>query len=99
MKRWIEEDWQFEITVADGDASRCRLGLETGDRFTCEYACPAGFCPKTMGTLYTLCEIIRCGGNFKLKGSTEEYAINFPCADSCIQFHLTARRWPSGGRR
>ena len=99
MEPGVEEDWKFQITVIQGEASRCRLGLETGDTFSCEYACPPGFCPKTMATLYTLCEIIRCGGNFKQKGSREEYTIDFPCADACIQFRLSAQRLPSGDGR
>ena len=94
MNRWITEDWDFTITVTRGAADRCRLGFETGDRFTCQYAVPTGFCPKTMGALYTLCEIIRCGGDFRLKGSGESHGIDFVCADGCISFHLTAR--PAG---
>ena len=57
MHKQLEEDWRFEITVIRGDAKLCRLGLESGDLFTCGYECPAGFCPKTMPVLYTLCEI------------------------------------------
>ena len=46
MKKWIVEDWEFEITVLHGEAEQCRMGLETGDQFHCTYECPAGFCPK-----------------------------------------------------
>lgn len=28
MKKWMAEDWQFEVTVTDGFAEDCRLGLE-----------------------------------------------------------------------
>ena len=38
---------------------------------------PAGFCPKTMPVLYTLCEIIRCGGSFRARGSDKDYEIDF----------------------
>ncbi len=92
MHKWILEDWVFEIVVIKGRAEDCRMGFEAGDVFSCQYECPTGFCPKTMPVLYTLCEIARCGGNYKLKGSRNEYEIDFPCADSCIQFHLTAKK-------
>ena len=90
MKKWIIEDWEFTITVKEGEAEHCRLGFEKGDVFTCRYEVPTGFCPKSTAALYTLFEIIRCGGNFRMKGSGKEYEIDFPCADGCICFHLTA---------
>ena len=90
MKKWIEEDWKFEITVTKGCAKHCRLGFEEGDVFTCEYAVPDGFCPKTMPVLHTLCEIVRCGGNYRLRGSEQDFEIDFPCADGPIEFHLKA---------
>ena len=90
MHKQLEEDWRFEIPVIRGDAKLCRLGLESGDLFTCGYECPAGFCPKTMPVLYTLCEIIRCGGDYRLRGSPSPFEIDFPCADGCLQFHLKA---------
>lgn len=90
MKPWIEEDWLFRITVTRGEAHQCLIGLEKGDEFTCAYACPGGFCPKTMPVLHTLCEIIRCGGDFRLRGSSEAYAIEFPCADGPVTFRLEA---------
>lgn len=92
MKKWIIEDWEFTITVKEGKANNCRLGFETGDVFTCQYEVPSGFCPKTMATLHTLCEIVRCGGNYKLRGSESEYEIDFPCADGYICFHLVAKQ-------
>ena len=91
MRKWIVEDWQFTITVTGGKAEDCRLGFEKGDEFHCEYAVPSGFCPKTMPMLHTLCEIIRCGGNFTHRGSDKPYEIDFPCADGAIRFHLAAK--------
>ena len=91
MKKWRKEDWEFEITVTKGQFDQCRMGFETGDRFMCTYACPDGFCPKTMPVLHTLCEIARCGGNYRLRGSDRDWEIDFPCADGAIEFHLTAR--------
>ena len=85
----------FTITVLRGRAEHCRLGLEEGDTFYCQYECPAGFCPKTMALLHTYCEIARCGEDYRLRGASSSHEIDFPCADSCITFRLTAP--PAGG--
>lgn len=85
------EDWTFEITVIRGKAAQCRMGFEAGGKFYCSYECPAGFCPKTMPVLHTLCEIARCGGDYQLCGSKCSHEIDFSCADSCIGFHLVAK--------
>lgn len=53
MQKWVTEDWGFELTVTEGKAGHCRLGLEKGDKFIFSYECPAGMCPKTMAQLYT----------------------------------------------
>ena len=90
MNRWIQEDWRFEITVTQGEARHCRLGLEKGDKFECSYECPTGFCSKSMAQLYTLCEVIRCGGDFRLRGSKSPREIRFPCADGVIEFEIKA---------
>lgn len=31
MRKWVVEDWQFELTAFEGKAAHCRLGLEKGD--------------------------------------------------------------------
>jgi len=92
MRPWIEEDWEFTLTVINGAAEHCRIGLEKGDAFTFMYATPGDFCPKTMHLVYTLCEVIRCGGDFTHRGSADPYSIDFSCADGALQFRLTARR-------
>lgn len=92
MRKWIEEDWEFTVTVVKGAAEQCRLGFEQGDQFVCQYEVPAGFCPKTMPVLHTLCEIIRCGGSFRARGSDRDDEIEFGCADGMIRFRLKARR-------
>ena len=90
MKKWVTEDWEFEITVTEGKAGHCRLGLEKGDRFVFQYECPGGMCPKAMTQLYTWCEVIRCGGDFTLRGSKESREMDMCCPDGCITFHLKA---------
>lgn len=92
MRKWIVEDWEFTITVIKGHAEQCRLGFEENDKFTCKYEVPTGFCPKTMPVLYTLCEIIRCGGSFKARGSDKDNGIDFSCADGYITFRLEAKK-------
>lgn len=37
MNQWIVEDWAFDVEVIDGDAKKCRLGIEKGDQFYFEY--------------------------------------------------------------
>lgn len=37
MKKWIVEDWEFIITVKEGEAKHCSLGFEIGGVFTCQY--------------------------------------------------------------
>ena len=91
MRKTIVEDWEFEITVKNRIAKQCRTGFKTGDKFSCKYECPSGFCPKTIPVLYTLCEIARCGGDYKLRSSDSRLEIDFPCADGPIVFHLTAK--------
>ena len=92
MQPWIHEDWEFTLTVLDGSARSCRIGLEAGDTFTFRYALPAGICPKTVPQLHTLCEIIRCGGDFVHRGSPDPLCIDFPCADGVLTLRLRARR-------
>jgi len=91
MHKTITENWEFEITVTKVNHP-CRLGFEVGDKFHCQYECPTNFCPKTMSVLYALCEIIRSGGDYKLRGSQFSNEIGFICADSCIEFYLTAKQ-------
>lgn len=59
MKKWVVEDWKFELATIDGKAGNGRLGIEKGDRFVFSYECPAGICPRVMPELVTWCEVIR----------------------------------------
>lgn len=90
MNKWIIEDWAFEVEVVHGIAKNCRLGLEKGDRFRFEYETPENFCPRALIEIFTLCEVVRCGGNFTHRGSKENYEINIPCPCNCLQFRLRA---------
>ena len=90
MKKWVVEDWGFELTVTEGKASHCRLGLEKDDKFTFSYECPAGICPRVMAQVYTWCEVVRCGGNFTYRGSKKKHEIDLVCPCDSIHFHLRA---------
>jgi len=90
MKRWIVEDWLFELTATEGKADHCRLGIEKGDRFVFSYACPEGMCPRLMMELFTWCEVIRCGGDFTYRGMKDKYEMDLPCPCHSISFHLKA---------
>ena len=90
MKKWVVEDWEFELTAIEGKAGHCRLGLEKGDKFTFTHECPAGMCPRVMEQVYTWCEVIRCGGDFTYRGSKEKYGMNLVCPCKSIHFHLKA---------
>lgn len=51
MKKFMQEDISFTITVVDGKKNPsgvidCRNGHEIGDSYTCEYGCPTDFCQK-----------------------------------------------------
>lgn len=90
MKKWVVEDWQFELTAIEGKAGNCRLGIEKGDRFIFSYECPAGICPRVMNELFTWCEVIRCGGDFTYRGMKDKYEMDLSCPCQSIQFHLKA---------
>ena len=90
MKKWVVEDWEFELTATSGKAGHCRLGFEKGDKFVFQYECPAGMCSKIMPQLYAWCEVIRCGGDFTHRGEKEKYEMGMSCPDGCINFHLKA---------
>ena len=90
MKKWVAEDWKFELTVTDGRAENCRLGIEEGDRFVFSYECPSGICPRVTTELFTWCEVVRCGGDFTYRGAKEKYEMDMPCPCRSIMFRLKA---------
>lgn len=90
MKKWLVEDWAFEVTVLSGEAHSCRLGMEAGDAFRFEYGCPEGFCPRAMIEIFTWCEVVRCGGDFTHRGCREKYAMEMMCPCNCLKLRLNA---------
>ena len=91
MRKWITEDWEFELLITEGEARNCRLGIERGDTFVFQYGCPADFCPRAMIELFTWCEVIRCGGDFTKRGCPEPYRMELKCPCQCLTFVLTAK--------
>lgn len=79
MRKWVTEDWQFELTATEGSARSCRLGIERGNRFVFSYGCPEGICPRVMMEVLTWCEVIRCGGDFTCRGEKERYQMDLTC--------------------
>ena len=62
MKKWYDEEYEFEIEVTGflrGDHTEryCRNGEEIWDKYTCTYGCPVnkdgqGICSKVMMLLF-----------------------------------------------
>lgn len=97
MKRFIQEDVSFVITVSDGKkngygALDCRNGHEIGDVYVCEYGCPADFCQKSMLKAFPIMEAVRAGGDLKNLGGETEDSIRFCCPDGVVTFQLEAKR-------
>lgn len=69
MKKWYNEEYEFEIEVTGflrGDHTEryCRNGEEIGDKYACTYGCPVnaqgyGVCSKTMMMLSDGCVMFR----------------------------------------
>lgn len=101
MKKWYDEEYEFEIEVTGflrGDHTEryCRNGEEIGDKYTCTYGCPVnaqgyGICSKTMMMLYPLMEAIRSGGDLENLGGSGKYCKDIVCPDGCVMFRLTAK--------
>jgi len=96
MKKWYREDWRFGIEVVrvgtENRAEECRLGLEPGDTFHCEYETPQGFCPTSFIKIFPSLEVVRCHGDLgNLGGSSPTEAI-FLCPDGVVLFRLGSHR-------
>jgi uncharacterized repeat protein (TIGR04076 family) len=93
MKKWYQEDWHFKMdVVAVGNtnkAEECRLGLEPGDSFTCDYETPGGFCPSTFIKIFPVMEIMRCEGDLRCLGANEQNQMDFICPDGVVRFRIS----------
>ncbi len=98
MKKWYAEDWQFNIQVLEvgkeNKAEECRLGLEAGDKFSCQFETPGGFCPTSFIKIFPSLEAVRCGGDLRNLGGKGPAEMTFLCPDSVVKFRLTGEQIP-----
>ena len=104
MKKWYAEEFQFEITVLhikpdNTPENHCRMGLEVGDKFICEYGCPKDFCCKTMLKVFPIMEAVRSRGDLRNLGGTNEHIMDFCCSDGIVEFRLEAKSLNDDQRR
>lgn len=102
MKKWYEEEYEFEIEVTGylrGEKTEgyCRNGEEVGDRYTCTYGCPVnaegqGICSKMMTLLFPLMEAVRSGGDLRNVGGDSPCSKTVVCPDGCVIFRLKAKK-------
>ena len=102
MKKWLDEEYEFDIEVTGylrGDSAEgfCRNGEEIGDKYSCTYGCPVneqgyGICSKTMMMLYPLMEAVRSGGDLRNVGGSDKYVKDIVCPDGGVLFRLTAKK-------
>ncbi|MDE6969493.1 MAG: TIGR04076 family protein [Eubacterium sp.] len=102
MKKWYEEEYEWEIEVIgfnkdNNETERfCRNGEEIGDKYTCTYGCPVnsqgqGICSKVMMMMYPAMEAVRSGGNLENTGGDSKYSKVIMCPDGCVLFRITAK--------
>ena len=102
MKKWYEEEYEFEIKVtgflrSDHTEHYCRNGEEVGDTYTCTYGCPVnsdgqGICSKTMMVMFPIMEAVRSGGDLENIGGEGKYTKTVVCPDGCVVFRMTAKK-------
>lgn len=93
MRPWYPEEWRFRITVLrvgkEDKAEECRLGFEPGDVFECGYGCPGGFCPTSFLQIFSLLEVVRCGGDLRNLGSSHPHETSLLCPDGVVLFQVS----------
>ena len=96
MKSWYLEEWEFTIKVLrvgkNDKPEECRLGLEPGDKFTCNYGTPCNFCPTSFTKIFPTLEIIRCNGDLRYQGSSDKRNIKIMCPDGVVLFEIRGQK-------
>ncbi|PKM61092.1 MAG: TIGR04076 family protein [Firmicutes bacterium HGW-Firmicutes-4] len=102
MKKWYDEEFEFEIEVtgflrSDHTEHYCRNGEEIGDKYTCTYGCPVnnqgyGICSKMMQILFADMQAVRSGGDLMNVGGSEKYIKDYVCPDGCVCFKMTVNK-------
>lgn len=100
MKKWFNEEYNFEVEVigylsGESCENYCRNDEEVGDKHECTYGCPVnaqgyGICSKTMTELFPIMEAVRSGGDLTNVGGDSKYSKTIVCPDGCVMFRLTA---------
>ncbi|OGN91383.1 MAG: hypothetical protein A2Y88_11375 [Chloroflexi bacterium RBG_13_48_10] len=92
MKKWYPECWYFKIEVQtvgkENKAEECRMGLEKGDTFECDYGTPDGFCPTSFIKVFPVMEIMQCEGDLRNLGASSPHEIDFICPDGVVRFRI-----------
>ncbi len=101
MKKWYNEEYEFEIEVIGflrGNKTErfCRNGEEIGDKYHCTYGCPVnqqgyGICSKVMMMMFPIMEAVRSGGDLMNIGGDSSTSKVVVCPDGCVMFRLTAK--------
>lgn len=102
MKKWYDEEYEWEIEVTGflrGETTDgyCRNGEEVGDRYRCTYGCPVngqgqGICSKVMLMMFPIMEAVRSGGDLEKIGGKGRYTKDLVCPDGCVLFRMTAKK-------
>lgn len=102
MKKWYDEEYEWEIEVtgflrSDHTERYCRNGEEIGDTYTCTYGCPVntegqGICSKVMTVMFPIMEAVRSGGDLKKIGGSDVYTKDVVCPDGCVMFKMKAKK-------
>jgi len=92
MNKWYTEDWHFKIEVLkvgkENKPTECRLGLEAGDIYECDYSTPAGFCPTSFIKIFPVMEAVRCEGDLRFLGASATHEMDFMCPDGAVRFRI-----------
>jgi uncharacterized repeat protein (TIGR04076 family) len=87
------EDWHFKIEVLkvgkENKGEECRLGLEPGDVFACDYETPGGFCPTSFIKVFPVMEVMRCEGDLRCLGASESNEMDLICPDGVVSFRIS----------
>jgi uncharacterized repeat protein (TIGR04076 family) len=72
----------------EGKAETCRLGLEHGDTFECDYETPGGFYPTWFIKIFPVLEIMRSEGGLRYLGASKPNEMVIVCPDGAVRFRV-----------
>ena len=96
MRKWYREEWHFTIEVLgvgkEDRAEECRIGLEPGDTFECDFETPAGFCPTAFIKIFPSMEAVRCEGDLRHVGGDSPTETACLCPAGVVTLRLAGNR-------